>query len=61
MIDGNTFQYGRPDGIDFYAPNTVTMVGNVVSNNTVDLQNILNIDATGRKLGLLANGEHEQS
>jgi parallel beta helix pectate lyase-like protein len=44
VIDGNTFKYGRPDAIDFYAPTTVTMVGNVVSNNTVDLQNLFNID-----------------
>jgi parallel beta helix pectate lyase-like protein len=43
VIDGNTFKFGRPDGIDFYAPTTVTMVGNVVSNNTVDLQNILGV------------------
>jgi hypothetical protein len=46
LIDGNTFKYGRPHGVVFYAPSQTPMTGNVVSNNSVDLQNILGITGT---------------
>ena len=42
-IEDNTLRYGSPNGITFYAPTTVTMSGNVVSNNRIDLGNIHNV------------------
>jgi hypothetical protein len=42
VIDNNDIQYGSPDAITFYAPTTVSMVGNVVSNNSINLANIHN-------------------
>jgi hypothetical protein len=42
-INDNTFKYGRPNGVIFYAPSDGSpIVGNVASNNRIDLQNILN-------------------
>ena len=42
-INANTFTYGRPNGVIFYAPSDGSpIVGNVASNNRIDLQNILN-------------------
>ncbi len=43
IIDNNQLQYGSPNGIVFYAPRNYTMTGNVVTNNTIDLQNIHNV------------------
>jgi hypothetical protein len=39
LIDGNTMIWGKPDGVTWYSGSRA-IVGNVVSNNTVDLQNI---------------------
>ncbi len=37
MIENNTLQFGRPNGIVFYAPSTGTMTGNVVQNNSINM------------------------
>jgi len=47
-VDSNSFQYGSPHGIAFWAPTTVAMSGNLVAFNTVDLQNIHDVDFTTR-------------
>ena len=40
IVEDNQMQYGSPNGIRFLAPVSGTMTGVVVSNNTIDLQNI---------------------
>lgn len=44
VFDSNYVQYGSPSALVFYAPSTTTMVGNLVTNNTVDLENTHNVD-----------------
>lgn len=47
-IVGNTMAKGAPQGVTFYAPTTVTMTGNLIDSNTVDLQNIHSVDFSTR-------------
>jgi hypothetical protein len=39
-IDSNFMQYGKPMAVTFVRPQTVTMSGNIVTRNTIDLQDI---------------------
>ena len=43
VIDGNTVQYGKPHAFGFAVGGGVAQVGNLITNNVVDLQNILNL------------------
>jgi hypothetical protein len=59
VIDSNSVQYGKPHGMGFVAPTTTTMVGNLITNNFVDLQNILNLSGNRYAFNFTANTNNQ--
>jgi hypothetical protein len=41
-VDSNFFKYGKPHAVEFLPATLGTMIGNVMTRNTIDLQNIHN-------------------
>jgi hypothetical protein len=54
-IEDNSIRYGNPRAIAFYAPKTVTMAGNLVTKNRIDLYNIHNATFTVYAIDLTRN------